>query len=131
MVYVIVDLMELVLVAENHWDNVTQCAECTIGWSNSTNCTDCDENHFGKICEKCTVDCKGHGHCNYGVLGSNTCICNDNYDSETNCESKLPETNKFPPYAIALIAVGGVLVLGVLIFVYRKNRKPTGYQEIN
>jgi len=37
-------------------------------------------------CAQCSINCNGHGHCDDGIDGTGSCICNSNqYDPNENC----------------------------------------------
>jgi len=45
-------------------------------------------------------------------------------------DSVMCPTTGFPSWAIALIVIGGVVILGIVVFAIMKMRKPSEYEEI-
>lgn len=97
-------------------------------------------NCLGKGCEDCTKDgssgcgwCGGNDEASRCIAGTSsaafvasTCTKSDTYTSDID---QCPEL--FPSYAIALIVIGGVVLVGIIIFACMKIRNnKSDYQEI-
>jgi len=97
---------------------------------------------LGKACEDCTKDgTTGCGWCSGNPNDSFKCVAGDSGSSfvAASCQSGGMYTNDidqcpeaFPSYAIALIVIGGVVLVGIIIFAIMKVRSnKNDYQEIS
>ena len=78
-------------VCEGRFNPTTNCSTCVEGFDQENNCEDCEADFFGRDCQPCPdTECGGHGQCDDGVDGDGSCICEDGFNPDTNCESLIP-----------------------------------------
>jgi len=95
----------------------TNCGTCISGFDITKNCSDCLANFYGADCSNyCNTFCN-NGYCSTGINGTGKCICNDNYDTTSNCtelytsSKPLAEQHDDKQPIIIGSVVGGVVVI--------------------
>lgn len=63
------------------------CKHCKAGFDPSKECKECLPGYFGKDCKRCT-SCN-HGHCDDGISGSGSCLCNEGWGPAQVCNECL------------------------------------------